>query len=63
MKEWIAEGKEQWKLNQEKRVLAIEKVKYFEDREVNIYKNKLQTELTGATDEMNFGISDFEKNL
>ena len=63
MKEWIAEGKEQWKLNQEKRVLAIEKVKYFEDREVNIYKNKLQTELTGATNEMNFGISDFEKNL
>jgi hypothetical protein len=38
-------------------------VKYFEDREVNIYKNKLQTELTGATNEMNFGISDFEKNL
>ena len=63
MKEWTAEGKEKWKLNQERRAQAIEKVNYFEDREVNIYKNKLNKELNAATNEMGFGISDFEKNL
>lgn len=38
-------------------------MKYFEDREVNIYKNKLNAELNEATNEMSFGVSDFEKNL
>lgn len=41
MKNWTKEGKQDWKLNQTKRSEAIAKVKYFEDREVTIYKAKL----------------------
>ena len=39
------------------------KVKYFEDREVNLYKAKLEKELNEATFEMANGLSEFEKNL
>lgn len=63
MTEWLAEGKDNWRQNQKKRVEAIAKVKYFEDREVNIYKKKLENELTQATMEQINGVSDFEKNL
>lgn len=42
MKEWMQEGKQNWKLNQKKRQEGIAKVKYFEDREVNIYKTRLE---------------------
>jgi hypothetical protein len=35
----------------------------FEDREVDIYKNKLENELNQATFEEINGVSDFEKNL
>lgn len=38
-------------------------MKYFEDREVNIYKNKLNAELDEATNEMSYGILDYMKNL
>lgn len=37
--------------------------KYFEDREVNLYKAKLAQELDEATSEMRYGISEFDKNL
>lgn len=37
--------------------------KYFEDREVNLYKAKLAQELDEATSEMRNGISEFDKNL
>lgn len=63
MKEWIQEGKQNWRLNQTKRAEAIEKVKYFEDREVNIYKQKLENQLVAATAEQINGFRDFEKNL
>ena len=39
------------------------RAKYFEDREVNIYKSKLEKELNVATNEMKGGLFDFEKNL
>ncbi len=51
MKEWIKEGEQNWKVNQQKREQAIAKVKYFEQREVDIYKAKLNNELLGATAE------------
>ena len=41
----------------------IEKEKYFEDKEVNDYKMKLNRELDIATKEMGMGIDEFEKNL
>jgi len=46
-----------------RRQQAIDKVKYFEDREVDIYKKKLTNALNTATAEMKNGCSDFEKNL
>ena len=63
MKDWIQEGKKNWRINQAKRAEGIEKVKYFEDREVNIYKQRLENELLNATAEQINGVSDFEKNL
>ena len=51
MKDWLKEGKDNWRINQKKRAEAIAKVKYFEDREVNIYKKKLENELNQATSE------------
>jgi hypothetical protein len=38
-------------------------VKYFEDREVNIYKSMLNTALETAQFEEQNGINEFEKNL
>ena len=63
MREWEAEGRANWKQNQNTRAANIAKQKYFEDREVNIYKTKLNNELVGATKEMKSGFSEFEKNL
>jgi hypothetical protein len=41
MTQWLKEGKQNWKKNQDRRVNAIARVKYFEDREVQAYKEKL----------------------
>jgi hypothetical protein len=38
-------------------------VKYFEDREIQLYKEKLGRELIDATGEMRNGFSEFDKNL
>jgi 23S rRNA maturation-related 3'-5' exoribonuclease YhaM len=38
-------------------------VKYFEDREVKIYKDRLAKELDEATKELIGGVDEFEKNL
>ncbi len=63
MKEWEDEGHANWQENQTKRAANIARQKYFEDREVGIYKTKLNNELIGATREMASGFSEFEKNL
>ena len=63
MKEWEEEGRQNWKKNQRTRADNIARQKYFEDREVNLYKAKLSKELDDATAEMRNGFSEFEKNL
>lgn len=63
MKEWEKQGVENWKKNNQKRAENVARAKYFEDREVNIYKSKLEKELDMATHEMKGGLFDFEKNL
>ncbi len=63
MNEWMDEGKKNWKVNQNKRQDTINRQKYFEDKEVEAYKNKLMKELDEATREMAGGIDEFEKNL
>ena len=52
-----------WEKNNQIRAENAANVKYFEDREVNIYKAKLEKELNIATLEMRGGLSEFEKNL
>jgi len=63
MKEWEEEGFQNWAANRKKRADNIARQKYFEEREVNLYKAKLQRELDDATFEMRNGQSEFEKNL
>ena len=63
MKEWQAEGKENWKVNQRMRRATIAKNQYFEDREVAQFKRKLTQELEQATSELTGGVDEFEKNL
>ena len=45
MKEWEQEGKKNWRINQQTRAAEIERMMYFEDREVKIYKDKLNSVL------------------
>ena len=63
MKEWEKEGDRKWELNQTKRAEGIAKVKYFEDREVRIWREKLRSEFEAAGGECKDGIGEFEKNL
>jgi hypothetical protein len=63
LREWEEEGHQNWRGNQTRRREAIAKVKYFEDREVDLYKKKLGKELFVATAELNGGVNEFEKNL
>ncbi len=63
MNQWMQEGRQNWKKNQQKRADAIARVKYFEDREVKIYKDKLSKELDDATRELIGGVKEFEGNL
>lgn len=63
MKQWLAEGKKNWQINQTKRSDAIAREKYFEDKEVAAYKSRLMKELDHATREVMGGVDEFEKNL
>lgn len=63
MTDWLKEGHKNWRTNQKKRADAIARVKYFEDREVKAYKDKLQNELDEATRELMGGVDEFERNL
>ncbi len=63
MHDWEHEGKQKWKKNQQKRQETINRQKYFEDKEVEVFKKKLMKELDEATNELNGGIDEFERNL
>lgn len=63
MKEWEQEGAKNWKANQQKMSDLKVRQKYFEDKEVTAFKNKLGRELDHATRELVGGIDEFEKNL
>ena len=45
MKEWEVDGKKNWRINQTKRAQEIERMLYFEDREIKIYKDNLNSVL------------------
>ena len=63
MNEWEATGKQNWKANREVRAQEIARSMYFDDREVKIYKDKLNRELDYNTNDMKYGITEFHENL
>ena len=42
MKQWFAEGRQNWKSNREIRTKEILRQNYFEEREISIYKANLE---------------------
>lgn len=63
MRDWDAQNKKNWQKNQQKKREMIARAKYFEDKEVQDFKNKLNKELALATGEMSTGIAEFNKNM
>ena len=63
MSEWEKEGKEKWRGNLKNRQDTMDRQKYFEDKEVEVFKNRLNRELDVATKELVGGIDEFERNL
>jgi len=63
MQDWEATGKQNWRQNREIRANEIARSNYFDDREVKIYKDKLNRELNYNTNDMKGGITEFHENL
>lgn len=63
MKEWEADGKKNWKVNQNKRAAEIERMLYFEEREIKIYKDNLNSVLDAHQTEQAQGIDQFHENM
>ena len=59
MKEWITEGKRNWKKNMTTRAKEIQRQQYFEDREVSIFKDSLSKTLRVHDLDMQEGIEAF----
>lgn len=63
MQDWDSQNKKNWQKNQQKKREMIARAKYFEDKEVQEFKDKLNKELSHATGEMSTGIAEFTKNM
>ena len=63
MKEWEAEGKQNWRTNQQTRADEIDRMMYFEEREVKIYKDNLNAVLEAHQSEQANGIDQFHENM
>ena len=63
MKEWLTEGKQNWKKNRETRAKEIARQMYFEDREVNMYKDSLSKQLFLHDQDMQNGFEWFQENM
>ena len=63
MEEWTKTGMMNWKANREIRAQRIQKQLYFDDREVQIYKDRLTREFEFNTNDMITGIDEFQENL
>jgi hypothetical protein len=63
MKEWMTEGKRNWKKNQDTRAKEIARQLYFDDREIQIYKDKLNKSMKVHDLDMQVGIEAFQENM
>ena len=52
MQSWHETGRDNWKVNQMQRTAQIDKDVYFENREIKIYKDKLNKELNEKTKDL-----------
>ena len=63
MLEWESEGRQNWKSNRETRAKEIARQLYFDDREVMMYKDRLNKQLDYHTQDVIHGMEAFEENL
>lgn len=63
MQEWETEGRQNWKQNRETRAKEIARQLYFDDREVMMYKDRLNKQLDYHTQDVIHGMEAFEENL
>lgn len=63
MSEWEQAGKQNWKRNMRTRAAEIKRALEFEDREVRIYKQRLEREMVSNTNDLINGVEDFHENM
>lgn len=63
MKEWFAEGHKNWQSNQDIRLKEIQRQNYFEEREIKVYKDKLQAQQIIHDQDMQAGFEQFQENM
>ena len=63
MSEWEQAGRQNWKRNMRTRAAEIKRALEFEDREVRIYKQRLEREMVSNTTDLINGVEDFHENM
>lgn len=63
MSEWEQAGKQNWKRNMRTRAAEIKRALEFEEREVRLFKQKLEREMMSNTDDLINGVEDFHENM
>lgn len=63
MQDWEKEGKQNWRHNQDVRAKEIARQRYFEEREIKLYKDDLYKKMQFHTEDMNQGIEEFHENM
>jgi hypothetical protein len=59
MDDWEKTGKANWRKNRETRANEIAKQEFFDNREIQIYKDSLNRELVYNTNDMVQGVEEF----
>ena len=63
MDDWQKTGVQNWRRNREKRASEIDRAEWFDQREIEIYKDMLSKELTYNSTDMRNGIVEFHENM
>lgn len=63
MDDWQQTGTQNWRKNREVRASEIARAEFFDDREIQIYKDMLERELTYNSTDMRNGVVEFHENM
>lgn len=63
MKSWESKGREDWRKNRSTRAHEIQRALEFDDREVRVYRDRLERELKFNDGDMHDGIDAFHENM